>query len=63
MEQRHISLYRKWRPDKFSDLVGQDDIITTIKNQIINNKVSHAYIFTGTRGQEKPVLQSWLLKL
>ena len=53
MEQRHISLYRKWRPDKFSDLVGQDDIITTIKNQIINNKVSHAYIFTGTRGTGK----------
>jgi DNA polymerase-3 subunit gamma/tau len=48
-----IALYRKWRPQIFEDVVGQEHIIETLKNQIRNNKTSHAYIFTGTRGTGK----------
>lgn len=47
------TLYRKYRPIDFDTVVGQDAIITTLKNQIINNKVSHAYLFCGTRGTGK----------
>ena len=49
----YISLYRKYRPTKFSDVVGQDIIIKIIKNSIINNKINHAYIFSGPRGPGK----------
>ena len=47
------ALYRKWRPMVFDDVVGQDHITTTLKNEILNNKLSHAYLFTGTRGTGK----------
>ena len=47
------ALYRKYRPLVFEDVVGQEHIVTTIKNQIVNNKISHAYMFTGTRGTGK----------
>ncbi len=47
------ALYRKYRPLSFDDVVGQGHIVDTIKNQIINNKISHAYMFTGTRGTGK----------
>jgi len=46
-------LYRKYRPKKFDDFVGQEYIIKTLKNAIINNKCAHAYIFTGPRGTGK----------
>ena len=44
------ALYRKYRPDTFSDVVGQEVITTILKNSIIKNKISHAYLFTGPRG-------------
>ena len=47
------ALYRKYRPLVFDDVVGQQHIVDTIKNQIKNNKISHAYMFTGTRGTGK----------
>ncbi len=47
------ALYRKYRPLTFDDVIGQEHIVETIKNQIINNKISHAYMFTGTRGTGK----------
>lgn len=47
------ALYREWRPAIFEDLVGQEHITTTLKNQILNNKVAHAYLFCGTRGTGK----------
>lgn len=47
------ALYRKYRPLIFEDVFGQEHIISTIKNQIINNQISHAYMFTGTRGTGK----------
>lgn len=46
-------LYRKYRPDSFSKIIGQDSIVDTLKSSIINNNYSHAYIFTGPRGTGK----------
>jgi DNA polymerase-3 subunit gamma/tau len=48
-----VSLYRNFRPLKFGDVVGQDHIIRTLVNQIGTGNISHAYIFTGTRGTGK----------
>ncbi len=47
------ALYRKYRPRTFDDVVGQDAITTTLKNEIISGKTSHAYLFTGSRGTGK----------
>lgn len=47
------ALYRKWRPMVFDDVIGQKHITETIKNEILNGKISHAYLFTGTRGTGK----------
>ncbi len=47
------ALYRKYRPLKFEDVIGQEHVVETIKNQISNGKISHAYMFTGTRGTGK----------
>lgn len=49
----YISLYRKYRPKKFSDVVGQEVVIKILKNSIVNNKIGHAYIFSGPRGTGK----------
>ena len=46
-------LYRKYRPDNFENIIGQDYIIKTLKNSIINKNISHAYIFSGPRGTGK----------
>lgn len=47
------ALYRKWRPQRFEDVVGQRAIVTALKNQITANRVGHAYLFTGVRGTGK----------
>ena len=49
----YTALYRKFRPDTFADVKGQDNIVTTLKNQIRANRIGHAYLFTGTRGTGK----------
>lgn len=49
----HKALYRAYRPQTFKDVVGQEHIIRTLKNQIQNNNVGHAYLFCGTRGTGK----------
>ncbi len=49
----YTALYRKFRPDSFADVKGQDHIVTTLKNQIRANRIGHAYLFTGTRGTGK----------
>lgn len=49
----HKALYRAYRPQTFKDVVGQGHIIRTLKNQIQNNNVGHAYLFSGTRGTGK----------
>ena len=47
------ALYRKFRPDNFDDVKGQDHIVTTLKNQIKSDHIGHAYLFCGTRGTGK----------
>ena len=47
------SLYRKYRPKRFADVVGQDIVVKTLRNSIKNDKVSHAYMFVGPRGVGK----------
>lgn len=49
----YTALYRKFRPDQFEDVKGQEHIVTTLKNQINANRIGHAYLFTGTRGTGK----------
>jgi DNA polymerase-3 subunit gamma/tau len=48
-----MALYRKWRPDTFEEVKGQDHVVTTLKNQIINDRLGHAFLFCGTRGTGK----------
>lgn len=49
----YMALYRKFRPDEFEDVKGQDAIVKTLKNQIKANRIGHAYLFCGTRGTGK----------
>jgi len=49
----YTALYRKFRPDTFADVKGQDHIVTTLTNQLRANRIGHAYLFTGTRGTGK----------
>ncbi|MBP8242126.1 MAG: hypothetical protein KAX36_07095, partial [Thermoflexales bacterium] len=44
------ALYRKWRPASFDDVVGQEHVTTTLKNQIATDRIGHAYLFVGSRG-------------
>lgn len=56
------ALYRKYRPSTFDDVVGQNVVITTIKNALKNDKISHAYIFSGPRGTGKTSIAKLLAK-
>lgn len=49
----YMALYRKWRPSDFDEVKGQDAIVQTLRNQIIYNRIGHAYLFCGTRGTGK----------
>ena len=49
----YTALYRKFRPDTFADVKGQEHIVTTLRNQIRVNRIGHAYLFVGTRGTGK----------
>lgn len=52
----YTALYRKWRPDNFDDVKGQEHVVTTLKNQIIADRIGHAYLFCGTRGTGKTTI-------
>lgn len=52
----YTALYRKFRPDTFADVKGQDHIVTTLKNQLRAGRIGHAYLFTGTRGTGKTTI-------
>ena len=56
------ALYRKWRPKVFSDVIGQSHITTTLQKQVAENRTSHAYLFTGTRGTGKTTCAKILAK-
>ena len=49
----YTALYRKWRPASFADVRGQDHVVQTLKNQIVSDRIGHAYLFCGTRGTGK----------
>ena len=49
----YTALYRRWRPETFDDVIGQDAIIRILKNQIENGRIGHAYLFCGSRGTGK----------
>lgn len=49
----YIALYRKWRPSTFDEIKGQDAIVGTLRNQLLANRIGHAYLFCGTRGTGK----------
>lgn len=52
----YVALYRKFRPNDFKDVKGQDHIVTALKNQIMSNRIGHAYLFSGTRGTGKTTI-------
>lgn len=58
----YTALYRKFRPDTFADVKGQDHIVTTLKNQIKADRIGHAYLFCGTRGTGKTTIAKILAK-
>ena len=53
MRALYQALYRKYRPRTFDDVAGQEHITTTLKNELKNGRISHAYLFTGSRGTGK----------
>jgi len=57
-----LALYRKYRPSGFADVVGQEHVVRTLKNAIKNDKVSHAYLFSGPRGTGKTSVARILAK-
>ena len=59
----YLALYRKYRPESFEDVVGQEHIVKILKNSIINNKVSHAYLFSGPRGTGKTTISKVIAKI
>jgi DNA polymerase-3 subunit gamma/tau len=56
------ALYRKYRPKKWDEVVGQDHVVTTLKNAIAADRVAHAYLFAGSRGTGKTTLARLLAK-
>lgn len=58
----YMALYRKWRPDEFEEVKGQENVVTTLKNQITHDRVGHAYLFCGTRGTGKTTVAKLFAK-
>ncbi len=58
----YISLYRKWRPQSFKEIVGQDHVAKTLSNAIKNKRIAHAYLFSGPRGTGKTSMAKILAK-
>ncbi len=49
----YLALARKWRPNKFDQVVGQSHVLTALENALAQNRLHHAYLFSGTRGVGK----------
>ena len=57
------ALYRKYRPSNFDEVVGQQPIIQTLKNAIVQNRIAHAYLFCGPRGTGKTSIAKIFAKM
>ena len=62
MPQEYTTLYRAFRPARFRDVVGQQPIVRTLKNQVMSGRIAHAYLFNGTRGTGKTTTARILAK-
>ena len=58
----YMALYRKFRPDQFDEVKGQEHIVTTLKNQLMADRIGHAYLFCGTRGTGKTTVAKLFAK-
>ena len=58
----YVALYRKFRPDSFDEVKGQDHVVTTLKNQLAHDRVGHAYLLCGTRGTGKTTVAKLMAK-
>lgn len=53
---KYLSMYRKYRPSTFEEVVEQDSVVRILRNQVMSNSIAHAYLFTGTRGTGKTTI-------
>lgn len=58
----HVALYRRFRPENFDDLLGQNALVSTLKGQVMNGRINHAYLFCGPRGIGKTTAARILAK-
>ena len=58
----YTALYRKWRPDSFEEVKGQEHIVQTLRNEVVHNRIGHAYLFCGTRGTGKTTIAKLFAK-
>ena len=50
----YLALARKWRPQSFAEVIGQQHVVTALSNALANERVHHAFLFAGTRGSARP---------
>ena len=58
----NLVLYRKYRPQTFGEVVGQEHVVQTLTNSIKGNNISHAYLFSGPRGSGKTTIARFFAK-